>query len=182
MKRFVYLAALLAILPVLPAAAQVGLYGKFDFASYTDSNSSSSKSMAGAGIGVYYDFVHAGPIALGADVRGDLTSGNQYKYRDLLLGARLTAKVPVAHLRPYIEPLIGIGGARFTGPTGTLSSGAPIVTHYDNKLTYGLVGGFDVTIVPHLDWRVVEVGYTRQSIGALSNPSILVSTGLVFRL
>jgi hypothetical protein len=178
LKRIVLsLASVLLLSAASSAFAQVGIYGKLDLNPYTDTNAKTQNWIYGGGIGIYDDFVHAGPIAIGGDLRGDIDSGSNHGYRSLLLGPRLALKVPVVHLRPYVEPLFGYGGAKYTGQTA-----AEVTTSYDNKILYGGVGGLDLTILPHLDWRVIEGGYLKERNGSLPNPSILLSTGIVFRL
>ena len=176
MKRIVLCLAGLFLLFLHPAVAQFAVYANLALNHHTDTNSNSSHLLYGAGVGLYDDFVHAGPVALGGDLRGDFLAGDQYRYRSLLLGARLSAKLPLTPVRPYIEPVIGIGGARYAGPTAIEITNVP----YDSKLTYGFVGGIDWTALPHLDWRI-EAGYTREKNGHLPNPNVLVSTGPVFR-
>jgi hypothetical protein len=59
-------------------------------------------------------------------------------------------------------------------------------TIYSDKFQYLVAGGLDYTLVPHVDFRVVEVGYGRMS-GVSSGGSaptatlVSVSTGLVVR-
>jgi hypothetical protein len=160
----------------MSARAQVGIYGKLDLNHHDDNNSNSSHMLYGGGVGVYYNFVHEGPLTVGGDLRGDFLSGDNLDYRSLLFGLPLGFRIPVVHVKPYVEPLVGVGGAKATGPTGF-----GITPAYSSKLTYGFVGGLDVTVLPHLDWRAIEAGYTREKNGTLSDPNVLVSTGLVVR-
>jgi hypothetical protein len=56
------------------------------------------------------------------------------------------------------------------------------------NLEYRIAGGLDYTLLPHLDWRVVEVGrgsLVDYSFGSGQNQTVSLytfSTGLVFRL
>lgn len=168
-------------LACLSASAQISIYGKLDIDHHTDTNSSSSFSVFGGGVGLQDDFAHLGPLSLGGDLRGDFESGNQYRYRSILGGLPVGFSIPIVGLKPYVEPLVGVGGAKFTGPTGTGGSQIVVSPNYTNKFTYGAVGGLLFTVLPHLDWRVIEVGYTREKDAHLTNPNLLVSTGLGLR-
>jgi hypothetical protein len=163
------------------ARAQVGIYGKFDatHVSTANTNFESTAWYNGAGAGIYYDFFHAGPIGLGADLRGDLLYGNPQKYRDALFGLRLSVKPPVLPIRPYIQGSVGAGGPTHSG----LGS---VGTIYSNKFQYQILGGVDYALVPHLDWRVAELGYGRMSGISSGAPAPVVTlfsigSGLVLR-
>jgi hypothetical protein len=168
----------------LNAKAQVGVYGHFDYTHYTDHTSNSSNSYAGPGFGVYYDFLHAGPLEAGLDLRTDYVFGSTAKYRDLLAGVRLQAKPPVLKIKPYAQLSLGIGGPQPNGPFPAGITGAT----FRNKFTYEVVGGADLAVLPHIDFRVVELGYGRQTgvAGSMqSNPDstlFTVRSGVVFRL
>jgi len=158
------------------AKAQLGIYGQFN----TTHDPTISGSYKGFTAGVYDNFLNAGPIHLGVDVRGSFQSGDQHHYRDFLIGPRLQVKPPVLPIRPYVQAAIGFGGTRYTGPS-TLS------THYNNKLQYGVIGGLDYTVLPHLDLRIPELGYLRESgvSGGANAPKVNLFSlgfGLVIRL
>ena len=177
LKRILLRLACVLLMSAVPAVAQLGVYGKLDLNRYTDTNANSTNWLYGAGIGVYDNFIHAGPIALGGDLRGEFASGNNHSYRSLLVGPRIALKLPIINFSPYLEPLFGYGGGKYSGQTA-----ADVTTSYDNKFLYGGVGGLDITVLPHLDWRVIEAGYITEHNGNLPNPSILLSTGIVIRL
>jgi hypothetical protein len=176
LKRSALAATFVLLLSCLPAAAQLAVYGKFDIDHYTDTNSNSAVMVYGAGVGIYDNFIHLGPVQVGGDLRGDLSSGNRYSYRSVLIGLPVGVKLPLLPVRPYLEPVAGVDGSKYTGST------APgITTSHSYKLAYGFVGGVDWTVLPHIDWRVVEAGYTREDNGVAPNPNVLVSSGLVLR-
>lgn len=166
------------------ASAQVGIYGDFDYTHYTDHSANASTSFYGGGVGVYDDFLHVGPLRAGLDLRGDFLGGNNYRYRDVLAGVRVAAKAPVLPFKPYGQFSVGVGGPRSTGALGAGISGS----HYTTKFTYEVMGGVDCTILPHVDFRVLELGYGRMTGvdgSAVSNPAstlFSVRSGLVFRL
>ncbi|MGA7833303.1 MAG: hypothetical protein WCA21_20300 [Terracidiphilus sp.] len=179
-----WLTILLALAPFSASAhAQIGVYGAFNSvrltASIVGSSAQTTAWYSGAGAGVYYNFVKMGPIALGADLRGNLLSGNQQKYRSALFGLRLAAKPPVLPIRPYVQASIGAGGASHSGLNG-------VGTIYSDKFQYLVAGGVEYTVVPHVDFRVVEVGYGRMtgiSSGGTAPVATLfsISSGLVLR-
>lgn len=162
------------------AHAQVGIYGIFDSTHVSTSNSVDPTAWyEGIGAGTYYDFLHFGPVGIGADLRGNLLFGGQQKYRSALFGIRLSVKPPVIPIKPYIQGSVGVGGASQSGFHG----GAPT---YNNKFQYEIFGGADLTVAPHLDWRVAELGYGRMTgTGSGYPPSadhlFTVDSGLVLR-
>jgi len=178
-----WLFPLLAIAISASAHAQIGIYGKFDATQLNTSNGSAFEIpgwYSGGGAGIYDDFLHLGPIDLGADLRGDLLAGNGQKYRSALAGLRLALKAPILPIRAYVQGSAGVGVPSHSGLAG---SGAI----YDNKFEYQVLGGVDYAIFPHLDWRVAEVGYGRLtgiSDGGVTPASSLftISSGLVVRL
>ena len=168
---------LLVLLGAATAAnAQVGIYGKFDYVHYSvDSNST---GYVGGGVGVYDDFLHAGPLSLGLDLRGDLTSESNSNYRTLLVGVRVAGRVPITGLRPYVQGSIGVGGTEAKGPFAVGITGVS----YNNKLTYEGIAGVDFRILPHVDFRAVEFALGKQSKLDNSAPTIFsLSSGLVVR-
>ena len=169
------------------AQAQIGIYGKFDAlrlnASTVGSPSQAVAWFTGPGAGVYYDFLHHGPVALGADLRGNLLFGKQQKYRSALFGLRLVATPPRLAIRPYIQGSVGAGGARYdVAPI----SGATNYT-YSTKFQYQVLAGLDYNLMRHLDARLAEVGYGRMSgissnINAADATLFTISAGLVFKI
>ena len=174
--------ALLAVSTFATAHAQVGIYGKLDtvhLSSGGNTNFYTPGWMYGPGGGVYFNLVHLGPVSLGGDIRADYLFHSPQRYRDVLFGVRLGAKAPLVPIRPYVQLSAGIGGSSQTGPFGT---------SYTNKFQYWLIGGVDHTILPHIDWRVAEIGYGRMK-GISSSPApttgvnlFTLGTGVVVRL
>lgn len=181
--RLRWLALLLGVVvSSAPAFAQVGIYGEFDATRLSTGTTNVFETPGwyeGGGAGIYYDFIHLGPIGFGADLHGNLLSGNQEKFRSLLGGLRLVIKPPILPIRPYVQGSIGVGGATHGG----LANAGSI---YTNKLEYQVLGGLDYTFFPHLDWRVAEAGYGRItgiSSGASASPVNLftIGSGVVLR-
>ena len=166
------------------AEAQIGVYAKVDITHQSDTqyagDPTTSQTFYGGDAGFYDDFVHVGPLSLGTDFRGGFVTGGNYHYRSFLGGVRLAVKPPVIPLRPYVQFSVGVGGTRYTG---TLSSSIPSAP-YDDKLLYEFLGGIDCTILPHVDWRAVEIGVGHQNAvnyGTAADNLVLVSSGLVLR-
>jgi len=174
MKRFtsLLLLSIACMFGTRAAGAQVGVYGEFS----ATHDGAISNWYKGGTFGLYDEFLHGGPIHLGADVRATFASGNQYHYRDFLIGPRLAVKPPILPVKPYIQAAVGFGGNTYVGP-------APIKTHYSNKLQYGFIGGLDYTLLPYIDLRIPEISYMRMS--GVTGPSVNVvgvGFGVVVRI
>jgi hypothetical protein len=158
------------------ANAQFGIYGEFN-ATHDPSVAAWYKGFAG---GAYGNFLHAGPARIGLDLRGAFEAGDQYGYRNFLVGPRLEVKPPLLPIRPYIQASVGVGGNEYNGTSR-------LQTHYSSKLQYGFIGGLDYVLVPHVDLRVAEVGYLRMSAITSGTPApainlVTVGAGVVLRL
>jgi hypothetical protein len=158
------------------ANAQFGIYGEFN-ATHDPSVAAWYKGFAG---GAYGNFLHAGPARIGLDLRGAFEAGDQYGYRNFLVGLRLEVKPPLLPIRPYIQASVGVGGNEYNGTSR-------LQTHYSSKLQYGFIGGLDYVLVPHVDLRVAEVGYLRMSAITSGTPApainlVTVGAGVVLRL
>jgi hypothetical protein len=180
--RLVLLSIALSFAPTLHA--QLAIYGKGDLNHYNlnDTTPTSSYTFHGAGVGIYDDFLHFGPVRAGLDLRGDLEATDKFDYQAVLAGIRVAAKAPVLPFRPYAELLVGEGGTRAKGPYAVGITNVP----YIHKLTYAAVAGLDWTLLPHFDFRVLEVGYGRQAAAtgfstASKDSMVLLSSGLVVR-
>jgi hypothetical protein len=185
---FAFLAA------TIPTHAQLGIYGNFQATHDSLSSGQASFWTYGPNAGVYYNFVHLGPIALGADARANYLFGDQYKYRSALFGVRVAAKAPLLPLRPYAQFSIGAGGPKYNGNTGqavpTISPVPPNLfpNNWSTKFQYMVFGGLDTTVAPHIDLRVAEIGYGRMSGvnngNSGNNPTdslFTIGSGVVFR-
>lgn len=178
--KFRWLAALLSLALCTAVHAQIAAYGLFSIPHVANNSAQTTTWNYGPTIGIYDDFFHVGPLSLGADLRAGYSHSSTQNYRDVLFGVRVAAKAPVLPIKPYIQGEIGVGsvgGGKQTGPV------API---YSNKATYGVLGGVDLTVFPHIDFRALELGFTSQKGTAYQNPSntnvFTLSTGIVIRL
>jgi hypothetical protein len=111
--------------------------------------------------GFYLGLLHAGPIDLSADARGDVSSNINSGF----VGPRVALKLPVVPLKPYGEFIFGIS---------TYSRPLP------NDFAYRYVLGLDATIIPHIDWRVVDFSYGINN-SANGTHAKTLSSGLVIR-
>jgi hypothetical protein len=178
----------LATTCTVSAGAQIAIYGKLDATHFNNNANKTSAWFYGPGLGVYYDFAHAGPIAVGADLRGDYLFSSNDRYRSILVGARVAVKPPLLPIRPYVEGLIGAAGTKSTQDgTFNTSSSVSFSNTFGTKFAYQILGGVDVTVLPHVDVRLAELGYGHVSAvsSASNSPASSVfsfSTGLVLRL
>ena len=199
-----------------PAAhAQAGVYGTFTVNQLSGIKNSpaipscaqivpcptynNDVTMLGGTFGGYYDFFHLGPVRLGVDARGVLSTAKRGAQANANgTGARLYSGLgglrAVFHTRwvpihPYVQGSAGIARSDYglnnyvkTGNTITLQSGQ-ITLH--NNFQYMGYGGVDITLLPVMDFRLVEFGYG--GINPFGNqshnyPVKSISTGIVFHL
>jgi hypothetical protein len=146
------------------AEAQIGVYAAFSGAPVSNGGASSA---FGPTFGLYAQSGRY--ISVGGDVRGTFLTRSGFNYFTGAAGPRIAIKPPILPFRPYVEGLIGV--ANFNDGSDTSSS---------TKLNYQILGGIDTTILPHIDWRVLEFDYSAVS-GDSVNAKIF-STGLVLRL
>jgi hypothetical protein len=170
------LLGMMALGLVAGAHAQTAIYGEFTAAKLSAPNTS---WMYGPTVGLYHDSEH-GLFATGLDVRGTFAgrgnSNGPYTNETLDTiegGVRLAVTPRVLPLKPYGEVLGGFGHLK-TGEGSARTS--------STKFAYQFVGGVDFTLLPRIDWRVVEFSYGRLAgLGDSFVPKTL-STGVVFRL
>lgn len=141
---------------------------------------SKSQMFYGANLGGYYDFKHASVLGVGVDVRDAMLRGNNAGLNTFSLGVRLTAKPFAAPYKFYVEPAIGMGKTH-----------SPYSPKHVTKVQPQIFAGVDYTIQKHIDWRMVEVGYStlttinsadyQNPITISSSHLLHISTGVVFR-
>lgn len=153
--------ALLALFLTTTASAEVGLYAGFSGVHVT----SASSTLFGPLFGAYAQ--RGSPLAIGADVRGSFLARNGTQFYSGAVGPRVAITPPLARIKPYLEGLIGAGG---------VSSGNSSSAH----LNYQVLFGVDVTIVPRIDWRVIEYDYS--ALAGASTSATILTTGIVVRL
>jgi len=153
-------------------------YGPFAFLG----QNSTSQVFYGYNMGGFYDFYHAGSVSTGFDVRFADQHANNAMLRDFMMGIRVSGSPFERPIHPYIQASVGYGTTK-----------APVATVHVTKVTYAVYGGVDYQIARHVDFRVLELGYSplttvgSATVGAGGNiavPSsklITFSSGLVFR-
>ena len=157
-------AVLFSILFAGTACAQIAVYAG---GSGAPVNGAGTSSAYGALVGIY---AQKGVfLSIGADARASFLTRSGFHYYTGAAGPRVAFKMPVLPLRPYIEGLVGV--ANYNSGSNSSSS---------TNLNYQIVGGLDATILPHIDWRVIEFDYS----AVANNPvnAKIFTTGLVIRL
>jgi hypothetical protein len=164
------------------------------------SKNDSVSPLGGTG-GIYYDFLKLGPVKLGADLRGTLTSTKRGAYTNYngagarlysgLGGVRAVFHTRFVPIRPYLQASAGIARTNY----GILYNGAGVTTTDNplvgnnivlrNNFQYMGYAGVDITLLPYMDFRLVEFGYGGLNpMGTYGHnyPIKSVSSGLVFHL
>ena len=151
------------------ANAQTGLYIEYGGSKV---DAPSNDWIYGPTFGVYHDFLSVPLVHLGADLRGSVLGISQTTtLTSGLLGPRVSVHPRVLPVMPYLEAVGGIGHYDYGAGQGS-----------NTQFEYQILVGIDYTVVPRLDWRVVEFSYGGLStINGTLNPRTL-STGLVLRL
>jgi len=113
------------------------------------------------GGGVTFNAVKAGPINLGLDFRGSTNHSNTGA-DTAMFGPRLALRVPIVHIKPYVEAAGGYVATRTNGTIVTAAGGnttATVASTITNQYAaWEVFGGVDVPIFSHLDFRAVEFG------------------------
>lgn len=153
----------------LPGRAQTGVYAAF----------SASDFQAGVGrqygptFGVYHDMWHLPVAGIGFDLRATLLGSGSTKAYMGLVGPHLQIRPHVVPLMPYVEGLVGAGDVEVGGGGSTVSN---------TSVAYEGVIGVDWTILPRIDWRVIEFSAGGFSSASASISPRTLSTGLVLRI
>jgi hypothetical protein len=161
--------ALLLFAVGIPAAqAQSAIYGQF---SATRFNIPTNEWGYGGGFGLYSDFYKVPFAKVGADVRFQFSRpAANTNLISFLVGPRLALHPKVVPLNPYVEFLFGPGHFNY-------GNNSPSTTQFD----WRAMGGLDKTMLPHLDWRVIEVSYGQLNTYAGTLKPFTLSTGIVLR-
>jgi len=107
-------------------------------------------------------------VALGLDLRGFVQNGtNGQSYQGVVAGPRIVIKPRVLPFQPYMELLGGVSRMNVN------NSGE------DKDWAYNAVFGVDSTVIPHVDWRVLEYTYGEEHTVPITYKAL--STGIVIR-
>jgi hypothetical protein len=186
MRRLFLVVLALSIFPVFAHAQGMSIYFTSVNTRFTnvqngqsyDNNTSTYTNLfttswpAQFGGGLTFNAVKAGPLNLGLDFRGSTNHGNTGA-DTAMFGPRLALRVPIIHIKPYIEAAGGYVATRTIGtvanPGGGNSSATIAVPITNQYAAWEIFGGVDVPIFPHLDFRAVEFGGGK---GYLANAGI----------
>lgn len=153
----------------IAAHAQTGIYVEFGGSKV---DAPSNQWIYGPTFGLYHDFYSVPFVHLGADLRGSVLGISQTTtLYNGLVGPRVSLHPHVLPLMPYLEGLGGVGHYDFGAGQGA-----------NTKFEYQLLAGIDLTVIPRLDWRVVEFSYGGLSAFNGDLHPKTISTGLVLRL
>lgn len=171
MKRLRWVFLPLLLLFSIAATAQIGLYGQF---SASKLNAPDTGWIYGPTIGVYFASQHFAFLSTGLDVRGSLLGDADHTVLNSALGGvRLGFKPHVIPIQPYVEGLAGVG---------YIEAGQGLAYIAETKFEYQLLGGLDLTVLPRIDWRLVEFSYGKLSgLDSDFDPKT-ISMGIVVRL
>lgn len=170
MRRVRWFLIFFCTLSPIAAKAQLGLYGTF---TGTRLSGPDTDWLYGGTLGAYLSHGHLVFLSTGLDLRASAGSYNGTIFDSGSIGPRIALRPHILPVKPYAEALAGVGHASFSG------NSANSVT----KFEYQFLGGLDFTVLPRLDWRVVEFSYG--SLAGLDNGSIhpkTLSSGLVLRI
>ncbi|MFZ0661498.1 MAG: hypothetical protein WAM66_02300 [Acidobacteriaceae bacterium] len=154
----------------MPGLAQTGIYASF---STSDFNTPNVGQQYGPTFGFYHNLWRPPFLGIGFDARATLLGSGSTKAYMGFVGPRLQLRPHVVPVMPYVEGLVGAGAVQ-------VGEGVAFVDK--TALAYEGVAGVDWTILPRLDWRIVEFsagGFA--SLNASISPRTW-STGLVLRL
>jgi len=166
------------------ASAQIAPYAMFSAGHYsglgvgqgTSPTQSGGMTALGGTFGINDDFIHAGPVGVGLDMRGMVqNSANSTPYGNkiagFLVGGRITANTLMLPFRPYFQLEGGVVGTN----NGTQYN-------KDAHGAYQVQFGGDFTLIPHLAARL-EYGVGQLSTGNHANHTLQTfGAGLVLRL
>jgi hypothetical protein len=152
------------------AHAQTAVYGQFSASHFNDIPNTNEWGYGG-GFGLYSDFYKVPFGKVGADLRFQFVrpSSNTTLF-SALVGPRLALHPKVIPLDPYVECIFGPGHF-------TYGNNSPSTTQFD----FRVIGGLDKTVLPHLDWRVIEVSYGQLNTYSGRLRPVTFSTGIVLR-
>lgn len=164
----------LAAFAILAAAsgvshAQLGFYAGFSSAKLDVANTNRTN---GGTFGAYFDSHHFPLINFGLDLRAVVAnSDDTTQVTSGMAGPRAVFHLPLVPLHPYVEGLVG--GAH-------VQTGQGIARYDGTNVAAGAAAGVDFTILPYVDWRVIDYNYTRLP-GPETNQNT-ITTGIVIRI
>jgi hypothetical protein len=208
-RKLLWLSALVPFFFTGFASAQIGIYATVTgqrfggitcptFAAPCGSNNGKDNPYGGS-FGAYYDFKDFGPVRLGADLRGEVLTGNKradsttggggtLRQYTVFGGVRGTVRTPIPWMHPYAEIAAGYlrnnASGLYTYTTTTNNTVTPptsIQTLSYNPNLYkaypafkGIVG-LDLRVLPFVDLRIIELG-AGAAFGSTNTVNTVVNT------
>jgi len=170
------LAALVLILATRPAQAQQ--WGVYFTGSGDSLRVNNTNNLYGSTFGLYVQTLNT-PVVFGADFRGVITgTGNvQGAYTDErldygLFGPRVATKPIRGRIIPYAEGLVGLAYFR---------EGVGILRQDKSSGSLQAVGGVDVKVYHHIQWRAIDASYGRARGQLYATHPLVLSTGILFQ-
>lgn len=160
LRLLVTIAALLTPFSVV-SHAQTALYAQVT--GQSNDLSSSNGYFWGSTFGAYQDRHSLALLHVGLDARGVIVKNGSATLGSGLAGVRASIVPHILPLKVYGEALGGVSVAA------------------TKNFQYQINGGLEYTVLPHIDWRAVEVAYNGYSGSNNGNP-VALSTGIVLRL
>lgn len=127
----------------------------------------------GPTVGVYFDHGGVLPVHIGWDARGQFLTQGSTHVKNFMIGPRLS-------FVPHVVPFKIFGQAEI-GITNLQQDSSVTVKVDHTDFGYQLDGGLETTVLPRIDWRVIEIGYQNLSNGANTYHPVNFSTGLALR-
>lgn len=168
--RIVHLLLCAVFLLSSSAFAQTGIYATFNA---TDLDLPNVDWQYGPAFGIYHDAWHLPFVGVGVDGRASFIGSGSTKIYSGLVGPRVDLHPHIFPLKPYGEVLAG---------GGKVEVGQGVARTDSSAFEYQLLAGADLTILPHIDWRLAEFSYSGFSnLNDSFNPKT-IGTGIVLRL
>ena len=152
------------------AQAQTGVYATFSASDFDVPNVS---WQYGPTFGLYHDFFHFPFIGAGLDARATLAGFNASEIYSGFAGPTFQLHPAILPIKPYAEVLVGAGHVKV---------GQGLAATNQTAFSYEGVVGLDWTILPRIDWRVVDFSYQEFTNLSVHATPRTVSTGFVLRL
>jgi hypothetical protein len=179
----------LSTLLIVPARAQVAIYGTFSPVHFSNvqagviytgtayQNQTASFWAPGVGGGVTLNFVHLGLATLGFDLRGSTKPGTSGA--DTAMGGiKLGFNPPLLHIKPYIQGSVGYLATRTANVSAAISGNS---TFSNQSAVWEILGGIDYPLYHFVDYRIVEVGVGQGflNLGSYKPTLFTINTGIV---
>jgi hypothetical protein len=139
-------------------------------------------------LGATLKLYNFGPASLGLDLRGSPKKFGNPGASNVFAGLKVNVKLPVTHIKPYVQGSVGRLYLRTTASTtNNYGYGPGVINTFtqstDEQATaYEFMAGADYPLAHFIDIRMVELGVARAGSSAftrISHTLLLVNTGIV---